>query len=292
MFNLSTNFSENRSNLTVFDPSIFLYLPPHALLYENDGSLNWQLGPQNFSSVGLVNPYGQLENSYRGDFKTLLSNLSLSYKLADGLTAKLSAGYTHNAGDEYAMYPSAGINPASTTLPSARLGVSKADSWIIEPQLNYNAVYGRNRFGFFLGGSVQQSANEGINLTGNNYLDENFLRNIAAAGTILPSYTEARYKYAAVFGRVSYNYDAKYLVNIAIRRDGSSRFGPGRQFANFYSVGGAWIFSEEKPFDAVKSVLSYGKLRGSVGITGNDQIGDYKFMDNWTNGTLCRCTSG
>src|SRR5690606_11684968 len=42
---------------------------------------------------------------------------------------------------------------------------------------------------------------------------------------------------------------------------------------------------EEKPFDVVKSVLSYGKLRGSVGITGNDQIGDYKFMDNWTNGT-------
>jgi hypothetical protein len=72
----------------------------------------------------------------------------------------------------------------------------------------------------------------------------------------------------------------KYLVNLTGRRDGSSRFGPGKKFANFGAVGLGWIFSKENYFKHL-SFLSYGKLRGSFGITGNDQIGDYKYLSTW-----------
>ncbi len=54
-----------------------------------------------------------------------------------------------------------------------------------------------------------------------------------------------QYKYAGIFGRLSYNLSNKYLINLNGRRDGSSRFGPGNQFGNFGSIGAGWIFSEE-----------------------------------------------
>jgi hypothetical protein len=62
-----------------------------------------------------------------------------------------------------------------------------------------------------------------------------------------------------------------------MRRDGSSRYGETDRFANFWSAGGAWIFSKEK-FAANWKWLSFGKIKISTGITGNDQIGDYKYL--------------
>lgn len=69
-------------------------------------------------------------------------------------------------------------------------------------------------------------------------------------------------------------------MNFTGRRDGSSRFGPGNQFATFGAVGAAWLFGEEQ-FIKDKSILSFGKLRGSYGTTGNDLIGDYQFLDTF-----------
>src|SRR5690606_15555621 len=62
---------------------------------------------------------------------------------------------------------------------------------------------------------------------------------------------------------------------------GSSRFGPGKQFANFGAVGGAWIFSNEKFLEERPLGMSFGKIRASYGITGNDQIGDYQIIDTY-----------
>ena len=72
----------------------------------------------------------------------------------------------------------------------------------------------------------------------------------------------------------------KYILNLTVRRDGSSRFGPGKQFATFGAVGAAWLFGEET-FIKDKTLLSFGKLRGSYGTTGNDLVGDYQFLDTF-----------
>src|SRR5690606_22255404 len=65
------------------------------------------------------------------------------------------------------------------------------------------------------------------------------------------------------------------------RRDGSSRFGPGKKYSNFGAIGLAYIFSEEDWVKKTIPALSYGKLRSSYGVTGNDNIGDYAFLDSW-----------
>ncbi|MDB5157431.1 MAG: SusC/RagA family TonB-linked outer membrane protein, partial [Mucilaginibacter sp.] len=87
--------------------------------------------------------------------------------------------------------------------------------------------------------------------------------------------------------RLNYNFDNKYIVNLTATRDGSSRFGPGKQFGNFASVGAAWIFSEENWVKNHLDFLSFGKLRGSYGLTGSDQISDYQYLTRITsNGTI------
>eukprot|EP01096_Ripella_sp_DP13-Kostka_P009087 TRINITY_DN3439_c0_g1_i3.p4 TRINITY_DN3439_c0_g1~~TRINITY_DN3439_c0_g1_i3.p4 ORF type:complete len:424 (+),score=-52.08 TRINITY_DN3439_c0_g1_i3:2171-3442(+) len=82
------------------------------------------------------------------------------------------------------------------------------------------------------------------------------------------------------FARANYNWREKYILNLTGRRDGSSRFGPGDQFATFGAVGAAWLFSKENVFKN-STFLSFGKLRASYGITGNDQIGDYQYLDTY-----------
>src|SRR5690606_27400325 len=91
----------------------------------------------------------------------------------------------------------------------------------------------------------------------------------------------SEYRYNAVFGRVNYGYNEKYFLNLTGRRDGSSRFGPGKQFANFGAIGAAWLFSRESFFEENLSWLSFGKLRGSYGTTGSDLIGDYKYLNTY-----------
>src|SRR5690606_20990527 len=83
--------------------------------------------------------------------------------------------------------------------------------------------------------------------------------------------------------RVNYNYLNKFIFNINIRRDGSSRFGPGKRYGNFGSLGGSWIVSEEKWMEKI-SFISFAKIRGSYGVTGSDNIGDYSYLGLWNFG--------
>ncbi len=70
------------------------------------------------------------------------------------------------------------------------------------------------------------------------------------------------------FGRVSYSYKGKYLVNATIRRDGSSKFAPENRYGTFGSVGLGWVASDEDFFDNIKSI-NFLKFRGAYGTTGN-----------------------
>ncbi|MDZ4330899.1 MAG: TonB-dependent receptor [Flavobacterium sp.] len=89
------------------------------------------------------------------------------------------------------------------------------------------------------------------------------------------------YKYQSFFGRANFNLKERYIINLTGRRDGSSRFGTGNRFAWFGAMGAAWLFSREKLLHD-NNVLSFGKLRASYGTTGNDQIGNYQFLNTYT----------
>ncbi|MEX6691108.1 TonB-dependent receptor [Danxiaibacter flavus] len=85
-----------------------------------------------------------------------------------------------------------------------------------------------------------------------------------------------RYTFLSYFLRGSYSYMNRYLISASVRTDGSSRFSPDHRYGWFPSVSGGWVLSEEN-FLKNTEALSYLKLRASWGLTGNAEIGEYKY---------------
>ena len=275
----SANYSVEDNNLPGSDLTSPAYnLPPNApALYDENGNLNWEDGT-------WENPIATLNGQYGNDQNNLLANSVLSYILLPGLELKTNLGYTDTRLREYRSNPHTIHNPAyGLDSGSSTMAVNQADrnSWIIEPQVGWNIGRGRSEWKILAGSSFQQQKGSHFAQYGVGFPSNALLNAMSAASnvTILRD-KKTQYKYHAVFGRLNYNFDNRYILNLTGRRDGSSRFGPGNKFANFWAVGGAWVFSEED-FIKESDLLSYGKLRASYGTTGNDQIGDYQYLDTY-----------
>ncbi|WP_223704622.1 SusC/RagA family TonB-linked outer membrane protein [Flavobacterium potami] len=255
------------------------YLAPNApAVYTSDGQLNWE-------NSTWENPLRNLESKYESKTNDLLANTLISYEIWKDLTIKSSFGFTSLDTKETRIIPSTMADPAyeATSDDSAIfLNDTKRSSWIIEPQINWSKNLGAGKIDILAGATFQSQKTERINLSGIGFTSNSLIYNIAAAKNIrIYTDDETLYKYQAFFGRLNYNWKQRYIVNLTGRRDGSSRFGPRNQFANFGAAGIAWIFSKET-FLENNRWLSYGKIRSSYGITGSDQIGDYMFLDTYT----------
>lgn len=260
--------------------------PNYPDLLGTSGELVWSYQGQqlsNYPSGNNVMAY--LRQPYRVTNNLLSSNLLAGYKIVKGLTLRSSFGYTTFTGNEYRGTPKSTLTPYNNPQASASFGTNNYRTWIIEPQLEYQGHTGRHTYSALFGGTLQQNNNERTDATGTGYLNDELIGSIAGAPnrTITDSYSI--YKYQAIFGRLTYRYDEKYLINVSLRRDGSSRFGPDRRFGNFGAVGAGWLFAEESFIKDHLPWLSYGKLRGSYGVTGSDQIGDYGYLSRWATGS-------
>src|SRR5690606_21996420 len=177
----------------------------------------------------------------------------------------------------------ASFNPTAGAVSTSHVGNGSYASYSIEPQANYTLQLGKGTLDLLAGMTWQQGVNDGNYFIGEDFTLDAQLNNIDAAVEVRSEAMRySKYRYQAGFARATYNWENKYIVNGTFRRDGSSRFGPDRRVGNFGSVGAAWVFTEESFLRDNPSFLSFGKLRGSYGVTGNDQIGDYGFMDTWS----------
>ncbi|MGS2739630.1 TonB-dependent receptor [Sinomicrobium sp. M5D2P17] len=275
-YGVDKNHSFDASNIV----SNALRLSPNApALYDGEGNLNWELDIN--GNPTFDNPVASLKNTQDIKSHNLVSNAVISYELVQGLNLKTSFGYTDFRQEETVITPKSAANPSRRpfTRSSNRFLEHKNNSWIIEPQLMYAQSFGNSKLNALIGMTWQSNTSTILGINGVGYLSEELLGNLnAAAQTSIFQDTKNEYKYNAIFGRIGYSWKEKYFLNLTGRRDGSSRFGLGNQFANFGAIGGAWIFSEEPFIRNEISFLSFGKLRASYGTTGNDQIGDYGYL--------------
>lgn len=271
----SGSYIANQSDLYSFDiTSISLSLPPHIPdLLDGNNNLLFPL----FN----VNPHADLRKKYEATTDNFIGNSTLSYEVLPGLKVKTTLGYTNMRRDEFQTTPRSTLRPNSTIQSSAIFANNSIKTWITEPQLNWQKEVGDGWLNVLVGATFQQNIGQRQTQEGIGFSSDALLENIVAADNIrIREDNYIQYRYQAIFGRINYNWKGKYIVNLTARRDGSSRFGPGNQFANFGAVGGAWIFSNESFFQDI-SFLSFGKLRASYGTTGNDQIGDYEYLELW-----------
>lgn len=253
-----------------------LRLPPNApLLYNEDGSLNWE-------NRSFGNPLASLYKPQVILGSNLLSNMSISYILGSGISFKTNLGYSNLNSDEEVRNLLQSFNPNTwqNVILRSNHSTTKRKSWIVEPQLLYEKEFNNFNLNTLLGLTFQNDQNTFITVEGSGYSQDHLVGNLGAANNVrINTDINIAYRYASLFGRFGLNWNKKLYLNLTGRRDGSSRFGPGKQFANFGAVGGAWIFSEESFIKNGFPLLNFGKIRGSFGTTGSDQIPDYGYLD-------------
>lgn len=256
--------------------SLLVTTPPNYPVYDNTGAYYWYPGKTNYIA--------DLTAYYKAKAYNLNANTILSYAIVPRLSFKTSIGLNRIAIDEFRASPSTATNPVPYISRSAVFGKQHITSFLTEPQLTYSTGIRDGKLDLLAGATFQKNITKGNFDIAGDFKSDDQLEQIDKGRVLYSDIADVQYRYLSAFARANYNWQNKYIINSVVRRDGSSRFGPGQRFGTFFSLGTAWIFTNENFLAGKPSFLSFGKLRASYGSTGNDGIGDYGFISNYTSG--------
>lgn len=200
-----------------------------------------------------------------------------------------SKNYAYDTVTESESYDKDG-NVTVTSKPnyatSASQEMNRSLLWQVENVLSYEKTFGKHSIAILLGQSAisSSSANVGASAKGLKFPYDTW--KISVNNTLglqqdgnrngWGSWNSIPYRLASYFGRISYNFDERYMLEATFRRDGSSRFGDNNKWGNFPSVSIGWNIKNESFLSNV-DWLSTLKLRASWGLNGNDAIGDFRY---------------
>ncbi|HAW08492.1 MAG TPA: SusC/RagA family TonB-linked outer membrane protein, partial [Bacteroidetes bacterium] len=156
---------------------------------------------------------------------------------------------------------------------------SKQQNYIIDLYSNYSKTIRNHHLNLMIGYNQEYYKSQNFNATKTGLLDYEVLVLSAATTPTVTNGSATDYASRSYFGRVNYNYLDKYLFEVNIRRDGSSRFGPDKRWGTFPSFSGGWRISEEPFWNEIKDIVNYSKIRASWGQLGNNGIGNYEWQD-------------
>jgi TonB-linked SusC/RagA family outer membrane protein len=166
---------------------------------------------------------------------------------------------------------------------TATISTGATTNRLMEIGSDYHKQIGKHDFQAIVGYSYQDATNETFDATNSNFDVDLYSYNNIGAGAallqgnaLLSSYKESN-KLISFFGRVMYNFDQKYLLQASLRHEGSSRFGVNNKWGNFPAASVGWRINKENFLSNV-SWLSDLKLRAGFGVTGNQDIGNYRSL--------------
>lgn len=244
--------------------------------YNDDGS--YAVGAYSTGMSAYVNPLALLKES-RDDYITtrILANGYVNYEFLPGLSLKTNVGIDKGAETRTQFSPSIALS-SSPAAPAASTGISSSVdnySYTAEAYFNYKKTIAQNHHIEALAGySVQKFDQKSNSISGTGYPTDDVPYISAATVISAASSNATQYSMLSAIGRLNYNYMGKYLLQGAIRNDGSSRYGADAKFGYFPSVSAGWIISDEDFMHDIKHV-DLLKLRVSYGITGNNSFGNY-----------------
>jgi TonB-dependent starch-binding outer membrane protein SusC len=257
------------------------YLMDPSLNYKNpDGTY-----PISFSQPGMfANPnyYVVLTKSVnKTKAARIIANGYAEVRIIDNLKFKSSINVNINNTINRSFYPSDTQGWLGSAPPQPATGsyaTSNYLTWLSENTLTYQKSLGKHNIDLMAGYTFQKYSSENSNIDGSQFPDDN-VQWINAATTRIGNVGAVQWTLLSYIGRLNYNYDNKYLLSFAFRRDGSSRFGPNNKFGNFPSVSLGWVVSDEEFMKNITPV-SFLKIRGSYGKVGNNDIGDYRYISS------------
>ncbi len=188
-----------------------------------------------------------------------------------GLALRVEAGIDRMEREE-SYYQGAAIRGDGRAF-SERRNVN-AVNWNTNTTLNYNTkLAADHELSALVGMSVNRYDQQDVGANGKDFPNPYF-QNPNSAAIKAGFSDQTAYSFVGYFARLDYKFKDRYLAQLSIRRDGSSRFGDSTRFGIFPAVGLGWIISEED-FLKDNEVISNLKLRGSYGLTGNAEIPNF-----------------
>jgi TonB-dependent starch-binding outer membrane protein SusC len=223
------------------------------------------------------NPLEQLKETTDNLRKVSVNNSVWGqWDIMQGLSFKTQFGYdfTNNT-YEYFMPGNVTYNNGNVTLGNSYS--NNSTDITLQNTLVFDKRLGDHSINVLAGQSVEDHTYFTINATASGWPNE-IIRTLNVAKTpTVASTSKNRNTGMSYFGRASYNYKEKYLLNASIRYDGSSRFGSNKKWGLFPSFSAGWKINEESFLQDVKWI-SLLKLRGAWGMAGNNRIGNYDYM--------------
>jgi TonB-linked SusC/RagA family outer membrane protein len=304
--NVSFTFNDNDEVTTGrFDrsPSMsaLIYLPTLPVYNEDGTYAQFGMGQLSASQYGIQNPenplayVSKIKNTRLG--KHGLYNAYADFKIVDGLSLKINGGISTND-QKYDYFRPTSISngnnrPFSDNAKTAAYADANTRSEIdklVEAILNFNKTFNeKHTIGALAGYSAQRTDTDYIAVRARGFQNDaigqitdkgadpsNFiLQDAFKRVTTLQSY----------FSRVNYSFDSKYFLSASIRTDASSRFGVNNKWGVFPSLSAGWTISNEEFYNNWLGQGSTMKLRASWGRSGNNNIGDYANITNFSSPT-------
>jgi len=268
---------------------IFRSASPTEPVKNEDGSWNAINGASKFNPVADIAATTDRRKTSRflgNFFAEIAFNEHLSYKLSIGYDLKNTRKY------EYRTTQTAAAIIDGTTNGTGGHGWSKGRSKLMDNIITYKNQWGGHRLTVTGVYSYQDYVSESISVSSNAF-DNDLLGAWSIKGKTLSSYSSgiSGNKLISFTGRASYAFNDKYLLTATSRYDGSSRFGANNKWGLFPSVGLAWRATQED-FLKDNKVITDLKIRGSYGVTGNQEIGNYKSLAQLSTSTGNSYTDG
>ncbi|MCH5309501.1 MAG: TonB-dependent receptor [Prevotella sp.] len=150
--------------------------------------------------------------------------------------------------------------------------------FLVENTLTYDGTFGLHHANLVVGQTYEEENTNLLNAWGVNFSEPYFLQLQNAVGSRDASSYEYKHALASYIARLNYDYDGKYLLSAVVRRDGSSRLTKNIRWGTFPSVSLGWRFDKEKFFPIDHNIVNMFKVRGSYGVLGNENIGEYQYL--------------
>lgn len=256
---------------------------PTEPIYETSGN-NPQYGKYFFSpGIDYHNPVAMLEQrDDEGIRKEFSGSVNASLRIIDGLKISAMGAIIERSeryGHYYGRYYPVNIGNNGT----AETYNDHYKNKMLEATIDYSGTFGDHKLQAIAGYSFSEESSESYDQMNYKFDTDIFgFHNIGSGGALkegLASMGSSKEdnRLIAFFGRVMYNYKEKYLFSASVRYEGSSRFGDNHKWGTFPAVSLGWRISRE-PWLKDAKWLNELKLRAGFGITGNQEIGNYRSL--------------
>jgi hypothetical protein len=216
------------------------------------------------------------------DFIGMVGHKSKNHKL----DYNLNVSYSRTFAKDFTFVPAfiqSTTNYLSKSNENLSQGYRNYSDALVENTINYDGKFGLHHINAVVGQTFERELFHTLTGKGVNMPEPYYLQVNNAEETDATSY-ESEHVLASYIGRINYDFNEKYLISATARRDGSSRLSSNDRWDWFPSVSGGWRMEREEFFPIAESKINLFKLRGSYGVLGNENIGEYQYMDVMSRG--------